>query len=65
MERWGPLRIVSTSTGSRLCDVVAQGIVSAHVPIGEIQVVDERTVHVAIRGGLLSEADEGVPSLDV
>lgn len=65
LERWGPLRIVSTSTGSRLCDVVAQGIVSAHVPIGEIQVVDERTVHVAIRGGLLSEADEGVPSLDV
>lgn len=61
LEQWGPLVILPIPGVGGLCDGVAEAIFRAHVPIGELQITDEQTVRVALRGSLLggSEGDPG------
>ncbi|MGQ9503846.1 MAG: hypothetical protein ACUVQG_02470 [Thermogutta sp.] len=62
LEQWGPLVILPVPGVGGLCDGVAEAVFRAHVPIGELQITNEQTVRVALRGSLLagSEGDGAV-----
>lgn len=57
LEQWGQLVILATPGTAELSDAMAQAILTAHVPIGEIQITEEQTVRVALRGSLLGEPE--------
>jgi len=60
LEQWGQLVILATPGMAGLSDAMAQAILSAHVPVGEIQITEEQIVRVALRGSLLGEPGENL-----
>jgi len=62
LEQWGPLVVVSTPSLGTLLDAMTQAIVRGHLPIGELQITEEQTVRVALRGSFLSGPDNHPPS---
>lgn len=62
LEQWGPLVVVSTPNVGGLLDAMTEAVLRGHIPIGEVQVTEEQTVRLALRGGLLSGTDSHVPS---